>query len=107
MEKKTKLETFIGFSIRAGKYKIGGNACKTLKKANVMIVCETTSENSKKDAISLSKKLGCKIYKTVGVTLESLIKKENAKIMAITDSSLADVIIKESNNQLTEIDQEI
>jgi ribosomal protein L30E len=107
LEKKTKLETFIGFSIKSGKYKIGGNACKTLKKASLMIVCESISENSKKDAISLSKKLGCKIYRTVGVSLESLTKRENAKVMAITDVNLSDAVVKESNNQLAEICQEI
>lgn len=104
---KTKLETFIGFSVKSGKYKIGGNACKTLKKANLVIVCESISENSKKDALSLAKKLGCNIYQTVGVALEDLTKRENSKIMAITDNSLAEAIVKESNNQLTEIGQEI
>lgn len=107
METKTNLKTFIGFSIRANKYKIGGNACKTLKKANLMIVCGTTAENSIKDAIKLSKKLGCKIYRTEGVTLESLTHRENAKVMAITDANLSEAILKEANNQLTEIGQEI
>lgn len=94
---KSKAETFIGFSIRAGKYKIGFNACATLKKANLIIVCNSASENSKKEAESLSKRFKCPLLESVK-PLSSLTHKENAKVMAITDTALATAIINQSEN---------
>ena len=90
---RSKIETFIGFSIRAGKYRLGVNAVATLKSAELLIMCHTASENTVKEIIKLSKKLHSDIivYKTGN--LEDLTGKENCKLMAITDKSLAKAII--------------
>ena len=100
MQEKTKVDTFIGFVIRSGKYKIGTNACATLKKAELMIVCNTASENTKKDALKLSKKLRCELYETIGKQLAESVFKEKAKVMAITDKALAKAIIENAENDL-------
>ncbi len=99
---KSKAETFVGFAIRSGKYKIGFNACATLKRANLLIVCSTASENSKKEAISLSKKLKCQVVESVVKTLSQLTHRENAKIMAITDTKLAQAILSQTENDFIE-----
>ena len=99
---KSKAETFVGFAIRSGKYKIGFNACQTLKRANLLIVCNTASENSKKEAISLSKKLKCQLVESVIFTLSQLTHRENAKIMAITDTKLAQAILSQTENDFIE-----
>ena len=54
MEQKSKAETFVGFAIRSGKYRIGTNAAQTLKHAALIIVCGTAAENTKKEADKLS-----------------------------------------------------
>lgn len=92
MESKSKLATFIGFAVRTGRYKIGVNAVATLKKANLMIVCDSASENTKKESEKLSKKLRVPLYQTVECTLEELVHRENAKVMAITDKDLAKAV---------------
>ncbi len=91
-----KAQTFIGFAMRAGKYRIGMGAAETLKKAYLIIVCESTAHNTKEKAEKLAKKFHCPLIVTKGVTLEALTHKENAKVMAVADKSLAQAIIDNS-----------
>ena len=98
METKSKAETFIGFAIRTGNYRIGLNACATLKKASLMIVCGSASENSTKDAIKLAKKFGCPIISPTEKKLEEITHRENAKVMAIADKDLSKAILDNSQN---------
>lgn len=94
MENKGKAETFVGFSIKAGKCKIGVNAIATLKRAKLIIVCKTASENSQKEAEKLANKFHAPIIKTKVKSLEEMTFKKNAKVMAITDESLSRAIIE-------------
>lgn len=92
MENKTKAETYIGFAIKSGKSKIGLNAVETLKRANLMIVCSSASENSKKQADKQARKFNCPIIESI-IPLEKLTHRENAKVMAIADKSLSQAIL--------------
>ena len=96
MENKRKAETFIGFAIRAKKYKIGYNAVATLKRANLVIVCKTASDNGLKEAEKLSKKFRCPMLITKEKALEEITHRENAKVMAIADAALAKAILDNS-----------
>ena len=98
MESRSKAETFIGFAMRTGKYKIGMNASQTLKRAYLMIVCNSASENTKKDADKLANKFHCPIIETVSKSLEEITKRENAKVMAIGDKALSKVILDNMEN---------
>ena len=93
MENKGKAQTFIGFAIKARKCKIGLNAVLTLKKANLIIVCNTASENTKKQAQKIANKFNCPLIIAVTSTLEQLTHKENAKVMAIADKGLSVAIL--------------
>lgn len=97
----SKAETFIGFALKSGKYKLGANTIETLKKAKLIIVCDSASENSKNDAVKFSKKFQCPILKTEGKTLAELTHKSNVKMMAITDNNLAKAIIENKENVLS------
>ncbi len=96
MDNKGKAETFIGFAMRTGKFRIGANASATLKKAHLVIVCCSASENTKKDADKLAKKFNCPIIETIEKTLEEFTHRENAKVMAIADKSLSLAILSNS-----------
>ncbi len=96
MENKSKAQTFIGFAIRTGRFKIGVNAVYTLKKASLMIVCKSASENTKKESLKLARRLVCPLLETVNYSLSELTFRENAKVMAITDKDLAKAIIDNS-----------
>lgn len=105
MENKSKAQTYIGFAIRAGKYRTGFNTVGTLKKVYLLAVCKTASENSLKDAVKLSKKYGCPLLQTKERTLAEIIFKENAKIIAVTDKNLADAAIKNSEQDFITVQE--
>ena len=90
---KSKAETFIGFAMRTGNFRIGANAAATLKRANLMIVCSSASENTKKEAEKLAKKFKCPLIEPTVKTLEEITHRENAKVMAIADKSLSAAIL--------------
>lgn len=98
---RSKIETFIGFSIRAGKYRLGVNAVATLKSAELLIMCHTASENTVKDVLKLSKKLKVEIIVYNFGNLEDLTGKANCKLMAVTDKSLAKAIIDNLDENFT------
>ena len=102
MENRTKVQTFIGFAMRTGQYKIGVNACQTLKKAKLMLVCHTASENTVKDAMKLAKKFHCKLCVTTNKTLEEYTNKPNSKVMAIANVDLAKSILENKQSELIE-----
>ena len=93
MEAVSKAETFIGFAMRTGRYKIGVNAVYTMKRAHLLIVCKSASENTLKEAQKLSKRFNCPLFITVIKPLEEYVHRENAKLMAIADKDLAKAII--------------
>ena len=95
---KAKAETFIGFAMRTGKYKIGTNAVQTLKRAYLVIVCKSASDNTKKECDKLAKKFHAPIVETTDRLLSDYVHKENAKVMAIADKSLAQAILDNAEN---------
>ena len=94
----SKAYTFIGFAMRTGKYKVGMNACQTLKKANLVIICKSASENSVKEGLKLAKKLHCVILQTSKDLLEEIIHRANTKVMAIADKDLALAVLQNCEN---------
>ncbi|MBQ0099238.1 MAG: hypothetical protein KBS91_01660 [Firmicutes bacterium] len=101
---RSKAETFIGFCMRAGKYKIGTNACYTLRRANLIIICSSASENAVKEGLSLSKRFNCPIIKTTENLLSYYTHKDNGKIMAITDKQFAKLILESKEKEFIEIE---
>ncbi len=97
MNNKSKAQTFIGFAMRTGKFRIGTNAAATLKRAELVIVCKSASDNTKKEADKLAKKFHCPILETKEITLEELTHRENAKVMAIADKSLSLAVLSNSD----------
>ena len=102
MQTKSKAETFIGFCVKSGKCKLGFNSVETLKKAKLLILCRSTEENSKKQAIKLKNRFNCPLLITTDKNLEDYVYKPNVKIMAITDNALKDAVFNNKGNELTE-----
>ena len=90
---RSKGETYIGFALRARKCKIGVNACATLKRAKLVIVCKTAGESTFKEAKKLAAKFSCPLLTAKEKPLAEIAHKENAKVMAITDAALSKAII--------------
>lgn len=103
MENKGKAETFIGFSVRAGKFRSGANTLATLKRAYLILVCDTAAENTKQLAVKYAAKYRCKALCTAGRTLSDISHKEGIKIAAITDFSLAKAMAENASPEFTVI----
>ena len=103
MENKSKAETFIGFAIRAGKFRSGTNTLATLKKAYLIIVCETAAENTKKLAEKYAEKYRCKAFCSTERTLSDISHKDGIKIAAITDYSLATAVADNASPDFKEL----
>ena len=99
---KSKAFTFIGFAIKARKLRCGVNAISTLKKADLLILCSSASENTKKDAVKLSKKLNAKLLVLNEVLLESVVYKDKCKLVAVTDNALAKAILNSGDSRFCE-----
>ena len=103
MVNNSKAETFIGFAIRAGKLRVGGNTLATLKKAYVILVCRTAAENTVKAALKYAKKYRCKVFCTSEKELADITHKDAVKIAAVTDASLAKAIADNATGVLIEL----
>lgn len=103
MDNKSKAQTYIGFSIRNGKSKIGTGAVQTLKNAGLVIVCKSASENTVKEARKLSRKFKCPLIKTTEKLLEDYTFKANSKVMAICDKDLVKAILSAKENEFVEV----
>lgn len=90
----SKIFTYVGFSKRSGKIRLGVNAVAFYKgRIPLMIVCGTASDNTKKDAAKLAKKHGAKLLVSLSDKVEDLASKPNCKLIAVLDDNLAKAII--------------
>ena len=103
MENKSKAETFIGFAVRAGKFRSGANTLSTLKKAYLILVCKTASENTVKLAEKYAEKYRCRALLSTERALSDISHKEGIKIAAITDFSLAKAVTENAVPDFKEI----
>ncbi len=91
---KSKVETYLGFCLRAGKLTLGVNAAATVKKGVYLLVMdEFTAPNSKKEIEKLQRKFACPLIVAEG--LETLVGKPNCKLAAVRDKNLAEAILRE------------
>ncbi len=89
-----KVESYIGFAVKARKILLGNTAAEAgLKKIKLILICGTSQKNSIKKANSISVKTQAPMVFCRNKTL-SEITGSNVKIAAITDKSLAKAIIE-------------
>ncbi len=97
---QSKVLSYIGFAVKAGKVRTGVNVAKTVKgRVPLMIICETASENTLKEATEIAKKLGAKMVMTHGIKVEDIFNKVNCKLALVTDNSLASAILSNLDDQ--------
>ena len=101
---KSKIETYIGFCIRAGKISLGSGAISTLKGGVYLIILDgTAAHNSKRLALKFKNRFNCPLL-VCKEGFEKAVNREGCKIAAIRDENLANAILNENdaNYQLTE-----
>lgn len=80
--------------MKAGKLTCGFNAAEVQKgRIYLLLLCNSASENAKKNAKKLGERFGCKILLLVGKPLEEVTGRENCKLAAVRDENLAKAIL--------------
>ena len=94
---ETKVETFIGFCVRARKITLGSGAIATLKRGVFAIIFSSdAAKNTKKLAEKYSRKFNCPLIICYS-SLERAVNKEGCKIAAVCDRNLAQAILNSLN----------
>ena len=95
---KSKIETYLGFCVRARKIEFGADGIETLKKGVFLIVCDQSiSPNSFKTIEKAQEKFSCPLLITPQDTLGALLHKPAVKAVAIKDKNLALAILSVVN----------
>ena len=97
---KSKIETYLGFCVRARKIAFGADDIETLKKGVFLIVCDQSmSPNSFKTIEKAREKFSCPLLITPADLLGTLLHKPAVKAVAIKDKHLALAILSVANGE--------
>lgn len=95
---ENKIETYLGFALRAGKVALGLNSIETVKKGVCcLLLDEGAAKNSQKQARKLRARFACPLV--IVRDLGALAKREGCKIIAIKDTSLAQAILSAAGEE--------
>ncbi len=91
---ESKVETFIGFSIKSGKISLGSGAISVLRgKVYLIIVDGKSAKNSRRLAIKYKNRFNCPLI-ICKDGFERAVNKAGCKIAAIRDENLAKAILE-------------
>ncbi len=103
-----KFDTFIGFSIKAGKVVFGADNLRTYRRRIRLIVLSSdVSERTQRDMIELATKKNCRVIRLLDENLEDIVFKTNCKVIGLTDINLAQAVLDNSNGIANDIGGEI
>ena len=95
---RSKIETFIGFSIKTGKISLGSGAVDTLKNGvYLIIVSADAAKNTQKLAIKFKNRFNCPLL-ICKSDFEMVVNKSGCKLAAIRDPKFAKLIIENVDN---------
>ena len=89
-----KLETYLGFALKANKVVFGfDNLCETKKKVKLVVCSPSVNDKVKQKLILLCKHKKWYLIETLDL-LENLIHRDNCKVEGILDDNLSSAIMK-------------
>ena len=97
---KSKIETYLGFCIRARKIIFGAETIEKQKKGVFLLVIDgAIGKNSLKPILRAKEKLGCPLYMTGEGVLAEWVHRPAVKAVAITDDHLASAILSVADSE--------
>lgn len=89
---KDKVDSLLGFAVKAGKLLYGSDTLETARKAVYLIVmCGTTAENTRKKVLELAAKKNIPVLEAQNA-LQDTVTRCNCKVIAITDRQMANAM---------------
>ena len=97
---KSKIETYLGFSIRSRKIIFGAETIEKQKKGVFLLVIDgAIGKNSLKPILRAKETLGCPLYITDEGVLAEWVHRPAVKAVAITDNNLASAMIASADSE--------
>lgn len=98
---KSKIETYLGFCIRAGKIVFGSDRLEKQKKGVYLILVDGgAGKNSFKPALTAKERLRCPLITTDSGVLGETLHRPAVKVAAVTDERLASAILSVVDGEL-------
>ena len=95
---KSKIETYLGFCLRAGKLIFGvDNVEKTKMNVYLLIADETLGENSLKVLIKAKETLSCPLLIGKEDFISAALHRPGVKVVALRDKGLANAILQNAS----------
>lgn len=99
MQTNDKIETYLGFCIKAGKAAFGLDRAESLKRrADLILADKSLSDGSMKRAKRLCEKFRCPLLICEGVSLGELLHRPACKLLAVSEKNLAAAILSAAEN---------
>lgn len=99
MQTNNKIESYLGFSIKAGKAALGLDRAEALRRPPFLLMADRSlSEGSMKRALRLAEQFGCPLIVCEGVSLAELIHRPACKFLAVSEKHLASAILSSAEN---------
>ena len=91
---KSKIETYLGFSIKSGKILFGVDNVESEKKGvHLIIVDEKLSQNSLKNVYKAQEKFSCPLVIAQENVLGETVYRPSVKVVAVKDKNLAEAVL--------------
>ncbi|MBO5412182.1 MAG: hypothetical protein J6A38_03795 [Clostridia bacterium] len=91
---KSKIQTYLGFCIRAGKMVFGAENVESKKKGVKLLVCDADlGKSSLKIVLQAKERFACPLLSVCDGTLGEILHRPGVKVVAITDNQLASAIL--------------
>ncbi len=103
---KDKVETLIGFAVKASKLVYGSDNIVGGRKKPLVIMCGSAAENTRKSVIDFCNRTKTDLIITKK-TLEEIVYRKNCKVIAFKDAQMAGAVKKNINENYTLIVAEV
>lgn len=90
---KDKVESLLGFAVKAGKIIYGSDKILAVKtKYYLIFLCNTTAENTRNRVLAVAKDKSVPVI-SPKTELQNLVYRKNCKALAITDKQMSEAIL--------------
>lgn len=103
-----KIESILGFAVRANKIIYGLDNIEILrKKRYLIIVCPSLSQRSTRRAIAIAEEKKIPLIRTKSKPLEEIVHKTQCKAIALTDHQMSRAIMQYINDNYEVLTSEV
>ena len=86
---KDKIDSLLGFAVKAGKLLYGCDTLESVRKpVYLIIVCQTLADNTRKRVLAVAERKNIPVAQSTNA-LENAVGRQNCKVISVTDKQMA------------------